>query len=107
MRIDPFTYEEYQGRILQYDCDSCGKITDYEEDAYGQDFLVLCTECSPPPDPEFISEEPDWQPDPPDPDAPVHKDICAAYWERGLECGCMSAETKRALRAGARPEDVL
>jgi hypothetical protein len=53
------------------------------------------------------SEEPDPQPEPRDPDAPVHKDICAAYWDRGLECGCMSAETKRALRAGARPEDVL
>jgi hypothetical protein len=48
MRVCPFTYEEYQGRIVQYDCDGCGKVTDYEEDAYGQDFLVLCDDCSGP-----------------------------------------------------------
>ena len=50
MRTDPFTHEEYEGRIVQYDCDNCGKVTDYEEDAYGQDFLVLCTVCSNPTD---------------------------------------------------------
>lgn len=50
MRTDPFTHEEYEGRIVQYDCDGCGKVTDYEEDAYGQDFLVLCTVCSNPTD---------------------------------------------------------
>lgn len=46
MRTDPFTGEEYQGRIVQYDCDGCGETTDYEEDAYGQDFLVLCNKCA-------------------------------------------------------------
>jgi len=46
MKTDPFTGEIYQGYIVQYDCDGCGETTDYEEDAYGQDFLVLCDTCA-------------------------------------------------------------
>ena len=47
MKIDPFTNEEYQGKIVQGTCDGCGEPCSYEEDAYGQTTLVLCgiTEC--------------------------------------------------------------
>lgn len=48
MHIDPFTGETYQGRIVKADCDGCGAQTTYEEEAYGQNFLVLCSTCNPP-----------------------------------------------------------
>lgn len=46
MKLDPFTGEEYEGRMVTYNCDSCNKPTEYEEDAYGQDFLVICDDCA-------------------------------------------------------------
>ena len=54
MRTDPFTYEEYQGRIVVYDCDGCGEPTEYEECAYGLDYLVLCAKCK---NPKTTNEE--------------------------------------------------
>lgn len=45
MKIDPFTGELYQGSIETASCDGCGDTTEYEADAYGQDFLVLCPKC--------------------------------------------------------------
>jgi len=45
MKIDPFTHELYQGSIETASCDGCGDLTEYEADAYGQDFIVLCPKC--------------------------------------------------------------
>ena len=45
MKIDPFTHELYQGSIETTSCDGCGESTQYEADAYGQDFIVLCDKC--------------------------------------------------------------
>ena len=45
MKRDPFTGEWYQGSIETASCDGCGDTTEYEADAYGQDFIVLCSKC--------------------------------------------------------------
>lgn len=45
MKIDPFGGPDYQGRMVTGRCDGCYEDTTYEEDAYGQDFLVLCPTC--------------------------------------------------------------
>ena len=42
MKICPFTLEEYEGEMVEGDCDVCGELTTYEEDAYGCDYIVLC-----------------------------------------------------------------
>jgi len=47
----------------------------------------------------------DMQPGP-DPDEPKHTAMCEEYWDRGLECQCIPADVKRAIRAGANPQDI-
>mgnify|MGYP003152439039 CR=1 FL=1 len=46
MQVCPFTGELYHGEILDGICDNCSKPCTYEEDAYGQNFLVICDECT-------------------------------------------------------------
>lgn len=45
MRIDPFTHEMYEGNVVTCTCDGCGCMTEYEDDAYGLIFIVLCDKC--------------------------------------------------------------
>ena len=37
----------------------------------------------------------------------THRPECAEYWDRGLECRCIPEDVKAAIRAGARPEEVM
>lgn len=45
MQVCPFTGELYHGEILDGICDGCSKPCTYEEDAYGQNFIIFCDEC--------------------------------------------------------------
>ena len=46
MKVCPFTGELYYGEIAESTCDSCSSPCTYEQDAYGQDYLVICDECT-------------------------------------------------------------
>ena len=54
MMVCPFTGEHYKGLMVKGTCDDCDVSVTYEEDAYGQNFLVLCSPCG-----ERWDEEPD------------------------------------------------
>jgi hypothetical protein len=45
MKSCPFGGPDYEGEMVATTCDSCGDNCTYEEDAYGQNFLVLCPKC--------------------------------------------------------------
>lgn len=36
-----------------------------------------------------------------------HTAMCHEYWDRGLECRCIPDWVNDAIRAGAKPEDVM
>ena len=36
-----------------------------------------------------------------------HSAMCREYWDRGLECRCVPDWVNEAIRAGAKPEDVM
>ena len=70
------------------DCADVTKHFDTVDDAYSYAHNVLALECS-----EFTVSK--------------HNPVCWEYWDRGLDCPCIPDEVDRAMRAGARPEDVM
>lgn len=37
----------------------------------------------------------------------THTDMCAEFWDRGLNCRCIGDGIKAAIRNGASPDDVM
>ena len=40
-------------------------------------------------------------------DEPQHTEQCGEYWDRGLDCQCIPAGVKQAIRDGADPSEVM